>query len=375
MPPALARHFIAEFSSPGDLVLDPFCGKGTTLLEASLLGRRTLGFDVAPEAVIVTSAKLDPPSLGDITDYLSQVRPGRQGLNGTSRHVRTFFHPRTLAQIEALAACLLSDTHGGSVRQRRIATFLLGVLLGILHGHSEVSLSLKCSHSFAMAPRYVRDYARAHGLLRPARDVRECLIRRSRALLLSERPNVRGKAMVSSAQSYPKQIWKSIHQSVDLVLTSPPYLNMQTYPKDAWMRLWLLGYDYKRIRNRFIETGSPTVYVKQLAPCLREILRALKPSAHAVIIAGDAPFMAGGERKVFETARQLAKVAVESVWENFTFDIVGELVDDIPAHSRYYSAVHKDGNETESRSRKGVKVERIIILQKIAVNGRRRHQR
>lgn len=48
MLPALARRAIETYSDPGDLVVDPMCGIGTTLVEASLLGRRTIGVELEP---------------------------------------------------------------------------------------------------------------------------------------------------------------------------------------------------------------------------------------------------------------------------------------------------------------------------------------
>lgn len=48
-PEALARDHIVSWSNPGDLVLDPFCGSGTTLKEAKELGRDWIGFDISSE--------------------------------------------------------------------------------------------------------------------------------------------------------------------------------------------------------------------------------------------------------------------------------------------------------------------------------------
>ena len=53
-PASLARYLVAAYSSPGELVVDPFCGKGTTLYEAAIMGRPSIGGDVAPDAVIVS---------------------------------------------------------------------------------------------------------------------------------------------------------------------------------------------------------------------------------------------------------------------------------------------------------------------------------
>src|SRR5713101_2775509 len=59
-PPALARYLVAAYSQPGDCVFDPYCGKGTALLEASRLSRHAIGGDVAPDAVTVARAKCIP---------------------------------------------------------------------------------------------------------------------------------------------------------------------------------------------------------------------------------------------------------------------------------------------------------------------------
>lgn len=55
--PAFARAAIAAFTDPGDFVLDPFVGGGTTLVEARLIGRPALGSDLNPLAVFVSKTK------------------------------------------------------------------------------------------------------------------------------------------------------------------------------------------------------------------------------------------------------------------------------------------------------------------------------
>ncbi len=63
--PSFAREVISEFSNEGDLVLDPFCGGGTTLLEAMGLRRRAAGMDVSTLAAFITRAKTTPISIHD----------------------------------------------------------------------------------------------------------------------------------------------------------------------------------------------------------------------------------------------------------------------------------------------------------------------
>ncbi|APU15302.1 Methyltransferase domain [Actinoalloteichus fjordicus] len=59
MLPAVAAHAIAHYTTPGELVLDPMCGIGTTLVEAAHLGRRAIGLEYEPHWAQVAAANLD----------------------------------------------------------------------------------------------------------------------------------------------------------------------------------------------------------------------------------------------------------------------------------------------------------------------------
>jgi SAM-dependent methyltransferase len=366
MPPAMARHFIREYTSAGDLVLDPFCGKGTVLLEAAILRRRAIGSDVAPDAVLVANAKVDPPSKTAIKAFLDTLPTRSAEQRGAPWQIRTFFSPKTLRQLLGTRDYLLKAAASGNHGHRKSANFILGTLLGILHGHSKLSLSLPCSHSFAMAPNYVRKYAREAQLRRPYRDVKKCLGARVDQLLQDGPPKTRGRAHLLCAERAHTLKGLKRANSADLILTSPPYLNVQTYAKDSWLRFWLLKQEYRRLRESFIETGSPQMYIQKMKPCLSAMLRVLKPLHYAVIVAGDAPYSRKGKKRYFRTATKLGKLAQSLMEHGYTFRVVAIVPDSIPSSSRYYSAVHKDGKKTNSdNGRKGVRVERILVLRKV----------
>lgn len=71
--PAIPRAAIREFTEPGDVVLDPFCGSGTTLIEAKLLGRRAIGADLNPLSVLISRAKLSDVSPAQLQARLEQI--------------------------------------------------------------------------------------------------------------------------------------------------------------------------------------------------------------------------------------------------------------------------------------------------------------
>ena len=57
-PPELPRRCVLAGSKPGDVVLDPFAGSGTTLMVARSLGRDYIGIDLNPESAVLTDGRL-----------------------------------------------------------------------------------------------------------------------------------------------------------------------------------------------------------------------------------------------------------------------------------------------------------------------------
>ena len=104
---SIARYLLTEHTQPDDLVVDPFCGSGTILLEASLMGRRAYGADVNPYAQVLTKAKLSAPlSLKEallVCASLIEASKGSSDLDNLSAPdwVQKFFHPKTLNEILA----------------------------------------------------------------------------------------------------------------------------------------------------------------------------------------------------------------------------------------------------------------------------------
>ena len=209
-PAALTHAFIARYSRPGDVVLDPFTGRGTTPLQACAEGRIGVGNDLNPFAHLLTAAKVEPataprprrvsPRSGSAwnasrrlaragrrpsrprrtprTPACRRPGPGSSPADGGERvpaEVALAFHPRTLGQLLFVRTALRLDD--------RTDRFLAAALTGILHGKSASYLSALMPNTFCMAPRYVRDFAartgfaspRARRLRRPGREARPAL--------------------------------------------------------------------------------------------------------------------------------------------------------------------------------------------------------
>lgn len=343
-PPSIPTYFINKFTKPGDVVFDPWCGKGTVPFEALRNERIGIGNDVAPEAFVMTHAKVRPISIESLQSYLLKIKkmmvktkPPQQ-LTELDKKAFVFYSKKTFDQIRSLREVLLYEN---STK----ALFTKGVILGILHGSSETTLSLRCSHSYSMSPNYVKKYTKQHGLRKPSKNVLECIFNRGKFLLSEPLPKLKGLALKNDSRKI-----KLESNSVDMILTSPPYFDVQTYAWANWLRLWFLGYDHRKVREKLIQTGSQELYRQFMRDSIRELYRVLKPRGKCFIVAGDVKLSKRPDKLKINTARFLLPLCRES---GFKIDKI--IVDKIPPTRRVMTYIPEDS---------GISTERILCLRK-----------
>src|SRR6266581_3881751 len=105
--PQLPRFFVERLTAENETVYDPFLGRGTTMIEAALLGRRVAGCDINPLSSILTAPRLRPPGVRDVRDRLASLEWVYEGK--LNEELFAFYHPDTLREIYALRSHLLSD--------------------------------------------------------------------------------------------------------------------------------------------------------------------------------------------------------------------------------------------------------------------------
>src|SRR6266705_3938761 len=103
----LPRFFVERLTGPNARVYDPFLGRGTTAIEAALLGRRVAGCDINPLRSILTAPRLRSPHVREVRDRLTKLDWNYNG--EVNEELLTFYHPDTLREICALRSHLLSD--------------------------------------------------------------------------------------------------------------------------------------------------------------------------------------------------------------------------------------------------------------------------
>lgn len=246
-PAGFVRKQVEAHSEKGDWVFDPFCGRGTTILESLLLGRKSAGSDINPVAVCVSRAKADRPSLNEVLkridnlqEHYAETTPvhWEQVRLSLPAFFRRAFFPTTLREILFLRATL-------DWRKSRAECFITALILGSLHGEMDRSKSYfsnQMPRTICLKPDYSLRYWRRNKLFPKKRKVFE-MLRQKAEYRLKEVPDC-GKGRIKLVDARQTSLrFRNLHDKVALVVTSPPYLKVTRYEEDQWLRLWFLGGD------------------------------------------------------------------------------------------------------------------------------------
>ncbi len=274
-PPQLPRYFIETLTAPGDIVLDPMVGSGTTVLEAALLGRKGIGVDLDPLAVLISKAKTTPVSPEAVIDAGKRVllrahRSLGDGLNpgevlypdhATGDFVQYWFLPRTQQEVAALVQAICKE------EDPAIRRLLLVVLSStIVTKSGGVSLARDLAHS-----RPHRDTSKS------VPDALELFQRRLRNAI-PDIPVPQGLAIIVHADA---RFLPLPDQSVHLVVTSPPYANAIDYMRAhkfslVWMGKSIRELSQWRARHIGSEKAHPAgININDLPPLARDVAKEL----------------------------------------------------------------------------------------------------
>lgn len=251
--PAIAHLLVTLFTKKRQRVLDPFSGVGTIPLECCLTGRIGIGSDINPLAYYTTHAKIAFPKKSVVNERISKLKSfisdEQMGDDSDSvdAEIREFYHPKTLTEI------LKAKRFFELEEFDNISSFLISCIAHILHGNRPYALSRRSHNVIPIPPKGEFVY----------KSLIRSLIEKSNRMYSEELPStyVDGEAFMSSVFELPIP-----DDSIDAVLTSPPFLGTTEFLRQNRVRLWFCGWDYAKqndMKEDFIENASsPNIYSK-----------------------------------------------------------------------------------------------------------------
>ena len=276
--PQLPAFFIDRLTRPGDVVCDPFMGRGTTPLQAALMGRRVVGSDANPLSIMLTRPRLNPPALEAIAARLAEAP--LEGVAILREDLLAFYHPDTLRQICALRAWLIER----QAEADPVDDWIKMVALNRLTGHSPGFFSV-----YTMPPNQavsvkaqVKINAR-RDQTPPLRDVAALILKKSRALLSDGPPPLTSPANLAVADA--TSLNHAGDASVDLVVTSPPFLDVVDYRGDNWLRNWFAGVEADDLS--ISQLRSIDAWSAMTRAVFTEFARVLRPGGHVAYEVGE----------------------------------------------------------------------------------------
>lgn len=336
----LPNFFIQKLTQPGDWVLDPFMGRGTTLVEAALLRRRAAGNDINPLSKMLVEPRLCVPSISDIARRLDEIDLKPQPFNG-SEDLLAFFHPKTLGGLIALRDYFLNRVALGTIDQTD--KWIRMVAINRLTGHSSGFFSVYTlpPNQAVTVKRQIKINEKRDQKPEP-RDIRAIILKKSKSLL---RGNANLIKTDFKTQTGPASQLKFLSdETISLSVTSPPFLDVVDYAGDNWLRAWFAGFDVRGVDISIHK--SVEAWTEFTADVLRELYRVTKPGGFVAYEVGE----------VRNASIKLEQQVIQAA-EKTSFQTVGVMI-----HDQKFS---KTANAWGvSNNKKGTNTNRIVILVK-----------
>ncbi|HED24217.1 MAG TPA: site-specific DNA-methyltransferase [Firmicutes bacterium] len=287
--PQLPRFFIRLLTKPGDIVYDPFAGRGTTPIEAAIMGREVAANDINPLSKILTEPRLAPPTPEEVDIRLASLTSDPSLKNEID--LSMFYHPQTEMELLTLRRYLQEERNTG--REDRVDRWIRMVATNRLTGHSKGFFSVyTLPPNQAVSPESQVKINRRLNQFPEYRDVKQLIVKKTRQLLRritnSERNNLlRASEKALFLENDAAATGAITSDSISLTVTSPPFLDIVRYARDNWLRCWFNCLNISDIENKITVTRTLEEWERKMAAVFRELYRITRPGGWVAFEVGE----------------------------------------------------------------------------------------
>lgn len=275
--PQLPKYFIDKYTKEGELVYDPFGGRGTTAIEAALLGRNFITNDVNPLSTLFVIGRLNPPSIEEIHDRLySEINSDTEV---DKIDLSMFYEYETFKEINDLRNYFIKKKHNS---YDNIDHWIKMVATNRLTGHSKGFFSV-----YTLPPNQATSAKRQiqinlkRNQTPEYKDTKEIIVKKSKQLLrnisdqqIKNLDKVRSSSLILQTDATKtKQIPSN---SVKLTITSPPFLDIVNYAQDNWLRCWFNDIDLENLAKKITMSKNIEDWSAKMSGVFKELNRVSK---------------------------------------------------------------------------------------------------
>lgn len=287
--PQLPEFFISRFTSPGDLVYDPFSGRGTTAIEGGLLGRRVAANDVNPLSRYFTLPRLELPDLDEVQTRLDSIP--RSTEIDPEMDLTMFYHEQTLQELIALRGYL--DEREATGRSDAADRWIRMAATNRLTGHSPGFFSV-----YSLPPNQAVSQSsqirinQKRNQVPTYRDTHALIMKKSKQLVkgLSQFQVTNLRSAAKSAILMAEDASETTllpEASVQLTVTSPPFLDIVQYAEDNWLRCWFNSIDIDAVSKRITMSRTIDDWNLKMSSVFQELFRVTKPGGFVAFEVGE----------------------------------------------------------------------------------------
>lgn len=287
--PQLPRFFIERLTKVGDVVYDPFSGRGTTIIEAALLQRNIIANDINPISIILSQPRLQIPTLQEISDRLPKIPI----INGATSDIdlSMFYHKKTLMELLSLRKYL--TLRGKNGKEDHVDRWIRMVATNRLTGHSTGFFSVyTLPPNQALSAQSQKKINRLRKQKPEYRNTGEIILKKSKQLIAqideaqkSSLQNIAKKALFLNSDA---RLTKKIkNNSISLTVTSPPFLDVVQYAKDNWLRCWFNGIDAETVAKNITMSRTTDEWCDVMGDVFQELYRITKKNGWVVFEVGE----------------------------------------------------------------------------------------
>jgi DNA modification methylase len=285
----LPNFFISRLTSPGEVVYDPFGGRGTTIIETNLMFRRGISNDINPLSAILSKPRLAPVEMHEVVDRLNVIHLDKR--NKADIDLSMFYHKETEGEVVSLREYLNGRLQDGL--NDSIDDWIRMVATNRLTGHSKGFFSVyTLPPNQATSPNNQVKINIKRNQVPEYRDVKELILRKSSSLLKGTNKDLRMKLQKNAVNQLlltedARNVKQIKDNKVKLTVTSPPFLDIVNYKDDNWLRCWFNRIDLNKISEKITTLPSIDRWVEFMQEVFQDLYRITKASGWVAFEVGE----------------------------------------------------------------------------------------